>query len=134
MIFWKIWNIKNWDMIKDADNLESTKSKMGPFADDWSINDDFYLVKGQLISEWLFQKQQLKNSMKFWPRILKLVNFCIDFLENLKHQKVILELTDLQRRKIRLLQTKWILYKNLTNKKNTGSSCLSQKITNCLNI
>ena len=44
-------NIKNWDMIKDADNLESTKSKMGPFADDWSINDDFYLVKGQLISE-----------------------------------------------------------------------------------
>ena len=42
-------------MIKDDVNLESTKSKMGPFADDLSrladlnINDDFDLTKGQLI-------------------------------------------------------------------------------------
>ena len=42
-------------MIEDGDNLESTKSKMGPFADDLNINDDFYLTKGQLISECLFR-------------------------------------------------------------------------------
>ena len=30
-------------MFKDGDNLESTKSKMGPFADDLNIKDDFYL-------------------------------------------------------------------------------------------
>merc|ERR1712184_155589 len=35
-------NIKNWDMIKDSDNLESTKSKVDPFADDLNINDDYY--------------------------------------------------------------------------------------------
>ena len=29
-------------MIKDGDNLESTKSKVGPFADDLNINDDYY--------------------------------------------------------------------------------------------
>ena len=46
-------NIKNWDMIKDSDNLESTKSKTGPLADDSNVfnNDDFYLTQGQLISE-----------------------------------------------------------------------------------
>ena len=26
----------------DSDNLESTNSKMGPFADDLNINDDYY--------------------------------------------------------------------------------------------
>ena len=30
-------------MIIGSDNLESTNSKMGPFADDLNINDDFYL-------------------------------------------------------------------------------------------
>ena len=30
-------------MIMDSDNLESTNSKMEPFADDLNINDDFYL-------------------------------------------------------------------------------------------
>merc|ERR1712110_1412418 len=33
-------NIKNWDMIKDSDNLESTKSKVDPFADDLNIYGD----------------------------------------------------------------------------------------------
>ena len=36
-------NIKNWDIIKDGDDLESNESKMRPFADDLNINDDFYL-------------------------------------------------------------------------------------------
>jgi hypothetical protein len=44
-------NIKNWDIIKDGDDLESNDSKMRPFADDLNINDDFYLTKGQSISE-----------------------------------------------------------------------------------
>ena len=44
-------NIKNWDIIKDGDDLESNESKMRPFADDLNINDDFYLTKGQSISE-----------------------------------------------------------------------------------
>ena len=40
-------------MNMDGDNLESTKSKMGPFdlnrLADLNINDDFDLTKGQLI-------------------------------------------------------------------------------------
>ena len=54
-------------MIKNGDNLESTKSKMGPFADDLNRNDNFYLTKGQLISECLFSAFNFpkKTTQKF---------------------------------------------------------------------
>ena len=52
-------NIKNWDIIKDADNLESTKSKIGPFAmNPFSINDNFYLKK----ADWKLYGDCILNS------------------------------------------------------------------------
>jgi len=45
-------------MIRDSANLESTESKMGPFADDLNINDDFYLTK----ADWKIYGDCIVNS------------------------------------------------------------------------
>merc|ERR1712110_1233388 len=51
-------NIKNWDMIKDSNNMEPTNSKMVPFDDDSNIMDDYYLTK----ADWKIYGDCIVNS------------------------------------------------------------------------